>query len=1441
MREEFFKVCVEYISRCLAAAIPEDKFRWFETFLLRCEREKGEENSKSTISDFLFAHLDQLDSILRTTSMEFHSYRALLDIVEFSSNQETARTVFRFLNELDGSKIKLYGLGLEYSRRMHITECYLEFCLKLGDSHLAFGHTVQALFPEYYKAAHYYASYLNIRKQQNSQALPDLFLQKEVLLWYHILQVDKFPESGALSMLLAPSEKKEERIKTARLLKTCGDVLRQQDPALAHDLYNKAQSFIQDSKLIAHDLSSEIESSLLSPSFSKEVGFFNAEKHKQKLAAIREELKGGFVINPYQAKKEFTEKMVKFVERLVQEITDVLGSPPVKYVFLSLGSMSRQEMVPYSDLEFAILIDGNHCEKTTTYFRILVNILQFRVIALEETLERAALEGLEGFKKLPKGFRFDEGGHFPFGKECCFLSKTNLKVSLAQTLSSTIPDVQTISSLVSASYMFGDKSLFEAYCCTILDTLRQGLGQNLSRLILGDKVKVLELLSQTTPEHIAPKDILSLSIYFIEDLLLYYDLTFSGSGSSKIEFLVKEEVLSPEIGLILKEVIMQAWQLRCRVQFECKEEEDLNFSADCGEELFVAHKAVLNLAKRFLKGPHSPVLKDLEPFKELSTFLYKVALRYEEVAQWRNAKKYMDIAIKLGGSYKDHQRSIQAQVEQEMQALKAIKEAMSGINPPPIFTAEGIEHEGSISREVVVSYHRAILALKPLPYEQARKLHRKLYISLPIAYKDPYVKCLLELEDNNGVRLQALQDTLEQYPSENGARVFTDKQHALWRQRLKTIISDEPHKIGEKVIVTGIEDDLSEHFLNPQALSIINFGAQPPEKASIGHIIRTEKFGRRPVAKVPELKLHFKEMPELPGMEYAIASLFHRIAGGGAPFSRLVKFTYKGQSYPVQISQTISSERFNLQTVLREQPDLLKSIDAKSFSWMVIMSLLINPEDAKPDNYLLLPKAQIDDELQTYEIIAIDNDHAFVPAITKQRIISKPKLMVKSIIYCMQQMHDPLHTEVTEELLSLNLNKLMNEWLINLEQVDNAHRAFFTNVILGENQSLQTLIPMMFQNGSVRMLYEKLYTLKSILKNSENITHMELLKMMEPLLGKLYGLPELGSIPEDIFNKLCIKGYDLQYTEGGCKRATKLDTIHFLQSMLQALPDFEEIKKGKKHSVRQALQELHYIQSNHVHLVSIREKFITGDASAFMQLSTVCLKQEIVNEIKFASIPDDIQLFILKSIKGSRFTELSLSGCRVLTDSLLQQVLKDTSCLMSLNLKECEKITVDTIRYLAQTHPNLEKLVITNAANLKKIKGLLGGSISFLHLRLLDLSDNVNLNLVCIHAPNLQSLILNNCSEIEESSVKDVIKGASALQNLELKGCAKISFPNTYRSIPGMVLLFLENRQFGISSLMCQIETIDFRGIVLNNEIRSIVLEQILRTLRGLNLLINRQ
>ena len=91
MREEFFKVCVEYISRCLAAAIPEDKFRWFETFLLRCEREKGEENSKSTISDFLFAHLDQLDSILRTTSMEFHSYRALLDIIEFSSNQETTK------------------------------------------------------------------------------------------------------------------------------------------------------------------------------------------------------------------------------------------------------------------------------------------------------------------------------------------------------------------------------------------------------------------------------------------------------------------------------------------------------------------------------------------------------------------------------------------------------------------------------------------------------------------------------------------------------------------------------------------------------------------------------------------------------------------------------------------------------------------------------------------------------------------------------------------------------------------------------------------------------------------------------------------------------------------------------------------------------------------------------------------------------------------------------------------------------------------------------------------------------------------------------------------------------------------------------------------------------------------------------------------------------
>ena len=66
---------------------------------------------------------------------------------------------------------------------------------------------------------------------------------------------------------------------------------------------------------------------------------------------------------------QMTEKLRQFFANFIEECIQLLGPPKTAYAFIGLGSMSRWEMCPYSDLEFAILIE-NSTEENKIYFKI---------------------------------------------------------------------------------------------------------------------------------------------------------------------------------------------------------------------------------------------------------------------------------------------------------------------------------------------------------------------------------------------------------------------------------------------------------------------------------------------------------------------------------------------------------------------------------------------------------------------------------------------------------------------------------------------------------------------------------------------------------------------------------------------------------------------------------------------------------------------------------------------------------------------------------------------------------------------------------------------------------------------------------------------------------------------------------------------------------------
>ena len=253
----------------------------------------------------------------------------------------------------------------------------------------------------------------------------------------------------------------------------------------------------------------------------------------------------------------------------------------------------------------------------------------------------------------------------------------------------------------------------------------------------------------------------------------------------------------------------------------------------------------------------------------------------------------------------------------------------------------------------------------------------------------------------------------------------SDRCAAFWSERgFQHAVRADRKRFSQKLLEMTAES--SPYFLNtwhhgelapnPDFKSIIDYN-----KKTGYSIKRFNTHGRRNTH--PFKELYIKENPEMPGIEWAIYFLKTILFGCGAPFSDFGTLTLPdGNQLYLQFSEKI--EGTNFADLLKEDPQCVKKINPTNFSQMFLATLLINPEDDRPDNFIATHTPQ------GITLTCIDNDHAFADQAT---LPGSKTPLVKSILFCLPQMQEVIDPAAREMFCQLDVAHLLQQWLQELK------------------------------------------------------------------------------------------------------------------------------------------------------------------------------------------------------------------------------------------------------------------------------------------------------------------------------------------------------------------------------------------------------------------------
>ncbi len=396
----------------------------------------------------------------------------------------------------------------------------------------------------------------------------------------------------------------QDRVYVNRLATISSNIITKPSPP---DLSDEAQVQVQDPALSAYlklvPVRAEWQKYMVELAFAREK--FSSETMS--------------VENILELQAEFTVALKELVRLIISDAQNIVGMPPygpnghrVRFCLLALGSLANETPNPFSDLEFAFVLE-EFAKPTLTqkrniseYFDRLLRLVQFSVSSIGEYS--------------PAGFHLDKEGH-PLCEDRLKGTPQQLIEALQPPIAPSIKDPLTYS-VLHAQLLTGDVELFNVFT-----KLRQSFLHSNSPDPQYSNMRMHELISREFIKfHISDfecfdirpgflfdikKPVYAFLNYIILDLALNYKVageSYANNYRNAITMLSNQYMLAAKFGQLCNQAMCDIQMLRVRAQQHNNQQLELFYYPLPDDKLKEQHEQ-MNMLRSVLQSVQESYVK----------------------------------------------------------------------------------------------------------------------------------------------------------------------------------------------------------------------------------------------------------------------------------------------------------------------------------------------------------------------------------------------------------------------------------------------------------------------------------------------------------------------------------------------------------------------------------------------------------------------------------------------------------------------------------------------------------------------------------------------------------------------------------------------------------------------------------------------------------------